>query len=105
MYLRWLGQPAANAAEAAPAEVDALAERLLAAFTAQPVSVDDVLVHAVSISPPPFDIPALRVTRRLDGRSPFVAFGPHRRSQPTEAWLDGALVSGGVRGGGRRGRG
>ena len=34
MYLRWLGQPAANAAEAAPAEFDALAERMLAAFTA-----------------------------------------------------------------------
>ena len=56
MYLRWLGQPAANAAEAAPAEFDALAERLLAAFTAQPVSVDDVLAHAISVSPPPFDL-------------------------------------------------
>jgi hypothetical protein len=58
MHLRWLGQPAANAAEAAPAEIDALAERLLAAFTAQPVDVGDVLVRAVRISPPPFDIPA-----------------------------------------------
>jgi hypothetical protein len=58
MHLRWLGQPTANAAEAAPAEVDALADRLLAAFTATPVSVDDVLVRAISISPPPFDIPA-----------------------------------------------
>jgi len=58
MHLRWLGQPAANAAEAAPAEVDALAERLLASFTAQPVSVNDVLVRAVSIAPPPFDVPA-----------------------------------------------
>ena len=58
MHLRWLGQPAANAAEAAPAEVDALAERLLAAFTAQPMSVDEVLVRAVTIAPPPFDIPA-----------------------------------------------
>jgi uncharacterized Zn finger protein len=58
MYLRWLGQPAANAAEAAPAEFDALAERLLAAFTAPPVSVESVLTHAVSVSPPPFDIPA-----------------------------------------------
>lgn len=56
MYLRWLGQPAANAAEAAPAEFDALAERLLEAFTAQPVSVRDVLAHAVSVSPPPFDL-------------------------------------------------
>lgn len=56
MYLRWLGQPAANAAEAAPAEFDALAERLLEAFTAQPVSVGDVLKHAVSVSPPPFDL-------------------------------------------------
>ena len=56
MYLRWLGQPAANAAEAAPAEFDALAERLLEAFTAQPVSVDEVLKHAVSVSPPPFDL-------------------------------------------------
>lgn len=58
MHLRWLGQPTANAAEAAPAEVDALAERLLAAFTAQPMSVDEVLVRAVAIAPPPFDIPA-----------------------------------------------
>jgi hypothetical protein len=58
MHLRWLGQPAANAAEAAPAEVDALAERLLAAFTAEPMSVDDVLMRAVTIAPPPFDIPA-----------------------------------------------
>ena len=58
MHLRWLGQPTANAAEAAPAEVDALADRLLAAFTATPVSVGDVLVRAISISPPPFDIPA-----------------------------------------------
>jgi hypothetical protein len=58
MHLRWLGQPAANAAEAQPAEIDALAERLLAAFTAQPVDVGDVLVRAVTISPPPFDIPA-----------------------------------------------
>jgi hypothetical protein len=58
MHLRWLGQPAANAAEAAPAEVDALAERLLAAFTAQPVSVNDVLVRAIAIAPPPFDVPA-----------------------------------------------
>jgi hypothetical protein len=56
MYLRWLGQPAANAAEAAPAEFDALAERMLEAFTAQPVSVGDVLAHAVSVSPPPFDL-------------------------------------------------
>ena len=56
MYLRWLGQPAANAAEAAPAQFDALAERLLEAFTAQPVSVGDVLKHAVSVSPPPFDL-------------------------------------------------
>jgi hypothetical protein len=60
MYLRWLGQPAANAAEAAPAEFDALAERLMEAFTAQPVAVDDVLRHAVSVSPPPFDLPSLR---------------------------------------------
>lgn len=58
MHLRWLGQPAANAAEAAPAEVDALAERLLTAFTAQPMSVDEVLVRALAIAPPPFDIPA-----------------------------------------------
>jgi hypothetical protein len=58
MHLRWMGQPAANAAEAAPAEVDALADRLLAAFTAQPVSVNDVLVRAMTIAPPPFDVPA-----------------------------------------------
>ena len=58
MHLRWLGQPAANAAEAAPAEVDALADRLLAAFTAETVSVGDVLVRSIAIAPPPFDIPA-----------------------------------------------
>lgn len=58
MHLRWLGQPAANAAEAAPAEIEALAERMLAAFTAPPVSVDEMLVRSVSISPPPFDLPA-----------------------------------------------
>ncbi|MGZ4677856.1 MAG: SWIM zinc finger family protein [Acidimicrobiia bacterium] len=58
MHLRWLGQPAANAAEAAPAEVDALAERLMAAFTAEPVSVGDVLVRSLAIAPPPFDVPA-----------------------------------------------
>jgi hypothetical protein len=58
MHLRWLGQPAANAAEAAPAEIDALQERLLAAFTAQPVSVDEVMVRSIGISPPPFDVRA-----------------------------------------------
>jgi hypothetical protein len=58
MHLRWLGQPAANAAEAAPAEIDALQERLLAAFTAQPVSVDEVMVRSIGISPPPFDVKA-----------------------------------------------
>lgn len=58
MYLRWMGQPAANAAEAAPAEFDALAERLLAAFTAQPASVEHVLDHAMTVAPPPFEVPA-----------------------------------------------
>jgi uncharacterized Zn finger protein len=60
MYLRWLGQPAANAAEAAPAEFDALAERMLAAFTAQPIEIDAVLDHAMTVAPPPFDVPARR---------------------------------------------
>jgi hypothetical protein len=58
MHLRWLGQPAANAAEAAPAEIDALQERLLAAFTAQPASVHEVMVRSLGISPPPFDVKA-----------------------------------------------
>jgi hypothetical protein len=58
MHLRWHGHPAANAAEAAPAEIDALQERLLAAFTAQPVSVGEVMVRSVGISPPPFDVKA-----------------------------------------------
>lgn len=58
MRRRWLGQPAANAAEAEPAEFDALAERLLEAFTAEPVSVDAVLDRALSIAPPPFEVPA-----------------------------------------------
>jgi ribonuclease E len=57
MYQRWMGQPAANAAEASPAEFDALAERLLAAFTAQPASVDHVLDHAMAVAPPPFEVP------------------------------------------------
>jgi uncharacterized Zn finger protein len=60
MYLRWLGQPAANAAEASPAEFDAIAERLLAAFSAQPVEVDEVLTRAMTVAPPPFDVPAPR---------------------------------------------
>jgi hypothetical protein len=58
MYLRWMGQPAANAAEASPAEFDALAERLLDAFGAQPVDVDHVLDRAMSVAPPPFEVPA-----------------------------------------------
>jgi uncharacterized Zn finger protein len=58
MYLRWMGQPAANAAEASPAEFDALAERLLAAFSAQPAEVSDVLDHAMTVAPPPFEVPA-----------------------------------------------
>ncbi len=102
MHLRWLGQPAANAAEAAPAEVDALADRLLAAFTAKPVSVDDVLVRAVSISPPPFDIPARSASRsrRVRGRR------DHRvRDAPVGQTAGAWEVSGGARGGGRRGSG
>jgi hypothetical protein len=55
---RWLGEPSGNAAEAEPAELDTLADRLLAAFTAEPVSVDDVLTRAMSIAPAPFDVPA-----------------------------------------------
>jgi hypothetical protein len=58
MHLRWLGQPAANAAEAAPAEIDALQERLLAAFTAEAATVDEVMVRSLGISPPPFDVKA-----------------------------------------------
>jgi hypothetical protein len=58
MYLRWMGQPAANAAEASPAEFDALAERLLDAFGAQPVGVNHVLDRAMSVAPPPFEVPA-----------------------------------------------
>lgn len=53
---RWLGEPSSNAAEAEPAELDALAERLLAAFTFAPVTVDDVLTRAMSIAPAPFDV-------------------------------------------------
>jgi uncharacterized Zn finger protein len=53
---RWLGQPAANAAAAEPAEFDALAERLLAAFGANPVSVDEVMDRVMAIAPPPFDV-------------------------------------------------
>jgi uncharacterized Zn finger protein len=55
---RWLGEPSGNAAEAEPAELDALADRLLAAFTAEPMTVDDVLARAMSIAPAPFDIHA-----------------------------------------------
>jgi hypothetical protein len=58
MYLRWMGQPAANAAEASPAEFDALAERLLTAFSSQPAGVDAVLDHAMTVAPPPFEVPA-----------------------------------------------
>lgn len=55
---RWLGQPAANTAAADPAELDALAERLLAAFTATPVSIDEVMERVTRIAPPPFEVPA-----------------------------------------------
>jgi uncharacterized Zn finger protein len=55
---RWLGEPSGNAAEAEPAELDTLADRLLAAFTAEPMTVDDVLARAMSIAPAPFDIHA-----------------------------------------------
>jgi uncharacterized Zn finger protein len=58
MYQRWMGQPSANAAEASPAEFDALAERLLAAFSAQPADVEHVLDHAMTVAPPPFEVPA-----------------------------------------------
>jgi uncharacterized Zn finger protein len=58
MYLRWMGQPAANAAEASPAEFDALAERLLDAFSAQPASLEHVLDRAMSVAPPPFEVTA-----------------------------------------------
>jgi hypothetical protein len=53
---RWLGEPSGNAAEAEPAELDALADRLLASFTAQPVTVDQVLQRAVTIAPAPFEL-------------------------------------------------
>jgi hypothetical protein len=55
---RWLGQPAANAAAAEPAELDALAERLLAAFTVTPVSVDEVMERVMDTAPPPFEVRA-----------------------------------------------
>lgn len=55
---RWLGQPSANAAAAEPAELDALAERLLAAFTATPVSIDEVMARVTDIAPPPFEVRA-----------------------------------------------
>ncbi len=57
MRRRWFGQPAGNAAEADAAEIDALAARLTAAFTAEPAPVADVLDRALSIAPPPFEIP------------------------------------------------
>jgi hypothetical protein len=53
---RWLGEPASNAPEADPEEFDALAERLLEAFTASPVDVDAVIARAVGIAPAPFDL-------------------------------------------------
>jgi hypothetical protein len=53
---RWMGGAAAEAPEAEPAEFTALAERLLAAFTAPPVSAEDVLARAVEIAPPPFSV-------------------------------------------------
>jgi len=53
---RWMGGAAAEAPEAEPAEFTALAERLLAAFTAPPVSAEDVLTRAIAIAPPPFPI-------------------------------------------------
>ena len=53
---RWMGGAAAEAPEAEPAEFTALAERLLAAFTAPPVSAEDVLARAVAIAPPPFSV-------------------------------------------------
>lgn len=55
---RWLGQPAANAAAADPAELDALAERLLAAFGRTPVGVDEVMEHVMDVAPPPFEVRA-----------------------------------------------
>jgi hypothetical protein len=51
-----MGGAAAEAPEAEPAEFTALAERLLAAFTAPPVSAEDVLTRAIAIAPPPFSI-------------------------------------------------
>jgi hypothetical protein len=53
---RWLGQPSGNAAEAEPAELDELAARMLDAFTAEPVSVDEVVDRALAIAPPPFEV-------------------------------------------------
>lgn len=58
MRRRWFGQPAGNAVEADAAEIDALAARLTAAFTAEPVGVGDVLDRALSIAPPPFEVSA-----------------------------------------------
>lgn len=53
---RWMGGAAAEAPEAEPAEFAALAERLLAAFTAPPVSAEDVMARAIEIAPPPFSL-------------------------------------------------
>ncbi len=58
---RWMGGAAAEAPEAEPEEFTALAERLLAAFTAPPVSAEDVLVRAIAIAPPPFSVRETRV--------------------------------------------
>jgi hypothetical protein len=53
---RWLGEPSGNAAEAEPAELDALANRLATAFAAEPVSIDEVLTRAMTIAPAPFEV-------------------------------------------------
>lgn len=58
MRRRWFGRPAGNAVEADAAEIDALAARLTAAFTAEPARVGDVLDRALSIAPPPFEVSA-----------------------------------------------
>ncbi|MSO37949.1 MAG: hypothetical protein EXQ69_06825 [Acidimicrobiia bacterium] len=63
MRRRWLGQPAANAAEAEPEEFDALAERLLAAFSTPPLSIEAVMDRAIAIAPPPFELPLRRTAR------------------------------------------
>ena len=68
MHLRWLGQPAANAAEAAPAEIDALpgaaARRV---HRAAGERRRGACVRSLGISRPPFDVKAWTLRPVLSG--------------------------------------